>query len=121
MPDCFGKRYVEAREFLNGIRRLRIYRVHVSDNDLQWLERSRLVVPKLRIQYPDPIARRWWSEKHPEYGCLAGGLEADGPRYEAAVELSEALYRHGNRYVYGPHDQPLDNLDPRFGEFVHQP
>jgi hypothetical protein len=68
MLNYFGRRYVDATAFQGEIRRLRIYRTYVGDHLLQQLERARLIIPKLRIRYPDPIARRWWHEMYPEFG-----------------------------------------------------
>ena len=121
MPTHFGKRYVQADAFQREIKRLRLYRSHFGDSTLEWLERSRLVVPKLRVRYPDTISRRWWYEAHSAYGPLSGDFEPDGPRYEAALELENALSKVGSLLEHGRHAQPLDDLDPRFVEFVYNP
>ena len=119
--DHFGKRYVPAQAFRDEVRRLRIIRGHVADSDLEKLEQERLVVPRLRIRYPDAIARRWWLEAHPQVGEMIADVEPDGPRFDAANDLEKALHRRRNQHAYGPQLHPLDEIDSRFAEFVHQP
>lgn len=119
--DHFGKRYLPAQAFRDEVRRLRIIRGHVADSDLEKLEQERLVVPKLRIRYPDAIARRWWLETHPNVGEMIADVEPDGPRFDAANDLEKALHRRRNQHAYGQQQHPLDVIDSRFAEFVHQP
>jgi hypothetical protein len=121
MINYFGMRYIDARAFGNEIRRLRIYRNYVGEHLLERLECARLVVPRFRIRYPEAIARRWWHEAHPEFGRPLGRLEPDGPRYEAAVDLANALHRRQDQLAYGACPHPLDELNPRFAEFVERP
>ncbi|HSU06011.1 MAG TPA: hypothetical protein VLI93_10585, partial [Acetobacteraceae bacterium] len=119
--DYYGLRYIDGQAFESEIRRLRIYRGFVGDSRLEELERCRVVIPKWRIQYPDPIARRFWVEQHPNMDLLSGDVEPDGPRLSNAIEFTNALFRWQYRRVYGRCTHPLDAADPRFAEFAHQP
>jgi hypothetical protein len=56
--DHFGERYIPTDAFREEIRRLRNLHRNIADRYLEDLEQTRLVVPKLRIRYPDTIARR---------------------------------------------------------------
>lgn len=83
-------------------------------------EEAQLVVPHTRIRYPDPIARRFWLERHPGFS-VRDSIEPDGPRWEAAVALTNALFRWENQRIYGPTTHPLDEPDLPFMEFLEQP
>lgn len=119
--DHFGQRYIDAQAFCGEITRLRVYRAFVNEGILEELERTRAVVPKLRMRYPDSIARQWWGETHPECGRLFGELEPNGPRLVAAAALEDALYRRRHQHVYGRREHPLDDIAPDFAAFVHRP
>lgn len=111
------QRYADAQYILKEVQRLRIVRKHVTESYLENLERTRLVVPKLRIRYPDTIARRLWVDAHPEVGAMTVEVEPDGPRLNAATDFEHAIRRHR---VNGRQPHPLDDLDPRFAEFVYR-
>ena len=114
-------RYMTAARFSRELNALRAYRrENVDDKLLETLEDARLVVPHTRIRYPDPVARRMWLEAHGSH-LLQEAAEPDGARWEAAVELSNALFRWSRPTVYGRSAHPLDDLDPRFTQFVEQP
>ena len=69
---------------------------------LEELEATRLLLPRLRLRFPDPVARRMWLESHGHMPrTLQQPVEPDGPRWEAAVDLSNALYRRGNVFANG--------------------
>ncbi len=115
------KRYVNAQYILKEVQRLKIVRGHVTESYLENLEMVRLVVPKLRIRYPDTVTRRLWLDANPDIGAMTVDVEPDGLRLDAAFDLENALFRHQNQRVYGRRSHPLDDLDTRFDEFVHRP
>lgn len=116
-------RYMDVRKFIRELEALRAYRgEYVGDNLLETLEKTRLLIPRIRIRYPDPVARRFWAEAHDErMRQLKLPMEPDGPRWEAAVELSNRIYRWRNRTAYGPSVHPLDEPEPHFAEFIQYP
>jgi hypothetical protein len=90
---------------------------------LEYLEEQGLLFPRLRIRYPDPVARRFWLMAHEHWGPreLRHPVEPDGPRWDAAIELDGALYRWRNSIAYGPSINLLDDPAPRFSEFIQNP
>ncbi|ABC90786.1 hypothetical protein RHE_CH02001 [Rhizobium etli CFN 42] len=112
-----------ANQFLTELKPLRAFRGEfIGTGLLDSLEAAGLLRPRLRIRYPDPIARRFWLETHDHIQCqFTLPVEPDGPRWDAAVELSNGLYRWRNFIAYGPSPHPLDDRDPRFSEFIQQP
>src|SRR5947209_2666854 len=113
-------RYMNVDQFARELGSLEAYRGELAGNVPESLEEARLVSPHTRIRYPDPIARRMWLERHDGYK-IGGPIEADGTRWHLAIELSKALYRWSNHRVYGPSNHPLEDLDPRFLEFIQRP
>lgn len=114
-------RYLTAREFTRALDPLHAFRgEYVGEGLLQQLEEARLVVPKLRLRWPDPVARRFWANAHEDY-ALTGDLEPDGERWDAAVALENALHRWGNHTVYGSSPHPFDDPAARFAQFLSRP
>ena len=116
-------RHMDAREFARALEPLRAYRSeYVGDGLLESLEAARLLIPRVRIRYPDPVARRLWLEQRESRNRrLNHAVEPDGPRWESAVELSNALYRWRNHTIYGESPHPLDEPEPRFADFIQYP
>jgi hypothetical protein len=116
-------RYMDVSQFARALGSLRAYRSeYMGDRLLESLEAARLLIPGIRIRYPDPIARRLWLESHEQPARqLKHPIEPDGPRWESAVELLNAVHRWRNFTVYGASSHPLDDPDPRFAEFIQYP
>jgi hypothetical protein len=113
-------RYMDAAEFARELKKLHAFRGAYFDTGLlESLEEAGLLFPRIRIRYPDPVARRFWLETHARQ--LKHSVEPDGPRWESAVELSNRLYRWRNHTAYGASFHPLDDLEPRFAEFIQSP
>lgn len=114
---------MRADEFVHELATLRAFRgEYMGTGLLEGLEAAGLLHPRIRIRYPDPIARRFWSEMHEHIPCqLKHPLEPDGQRWDAAVDLSNTLYRWQNYIAYGLSSHPLDDPEPRFAEFIEQP
>ncbi|MEH2480200.1 hypothetical protein V1282_003557 [Nitrobacteraceae bacterium AZCC 2146] len=118
------RRFMTAQDFAREIDALRIFRhEHVGGGLMESLEASRLLHPRIRIRYPDEVARRLWLEQrgHEPPRTMHRPLEPDGRRWDAAVDLNNALYRWQNRIVYGRSAHPLDEPEPRFAQFLERP
>lgn len=114
---------MRADEFARELAKLKAFRgEYVGTNLLERLEAAGLLRPRLRTRYPDPVARRFWQEsrEHHSYRVTLP-VEPDGPRWNAAVDLSNALYRWRNYAAYGTSSHPLDDPEPRFREFIENP
>lgn len=111
------------RDFVRELGNLRAFRGEYVGNDLlERLEEAGLLHPRIRVRYPDPIARRFWLKKHKTWKCqLKLPVEADGPRWNAAVDFANALHRWRNRRTYGSPPNPLDEPPPRFAQFIQNP
>nr|WP_319564920.1 hypothetical protein [uncultured Rhodoferax sp.] len=116
-------RFMRAASFLSELAPLSAFRgEYMGTGLLESLEAAGLLHPQIRIRYPDAIARRFWLETHEHLQSqLKFPLEPDGERWDAAVDFSNALFRWSNYTVYGLSPHPLDDPDPRFGEFIQQP
>ena len=116
-------RFMSASTFLHELGALRAFRgVYVGDGLLESLEASGLLLPRLRIRFPDPIARRFWLLAHPEVPCsLTLAAEPDGPRWDAAFAFDKALHRSQNWIFYGLAANPLDDPEERFWPFIERP
>lgn len=116
-------RYLDPRSFARELEPLRAYRnEHVGDGLLESLEAARLLIPRVRLRLPDPVARRLWLDLHEEpVRQLIHPTEPDGPRWDAALTLRQAFSRWENHTFYGPATHPLDDPHPRFTEFIQDP
>jgi len=118
----FG-RYLETKQFIQAIVDTRSLHHRTSENVLEYLERERIVVPRLRLRYPNAIERRWLD--HERYGWLPRGRrEPDGPRWDAACALEEARQNVPHRRQWNdPLDlsHPLDQPEPRWRPFIQHP
>ena len=112
------RRYLNANEFTSDLKQLRAFRgTIVGDGLLEALESDGLIRPKLRLRWPDPIARRRWLEKNDEVNSLHESIEPDGARWDAANSLDQALRGHVF-HVYRDTPHPFDDPDPAFAEFL---
>ena len=88
------RRYLTAHQFASGLRKLRAFRdTHIGNYLLESLECSGLLKPKDRLQWPEPVARRLWLNRHDDVKDLHDPIEPDGPRWSAALRLSDSLQR----------------------------
>jgi hypothetical protein len=122
-------RYMDARTFTRELERLRAFcNEYVGTGLLESLEAAQLLLPRLRIRYPDPIARRFWLIRHEHENPQAELRyhlqhipEPDSARWDAAVALRNAMYRWQKYLAYGVSTHPLDDPEPRFAQFIEQP
>lgn len=117
------QRNMPARDFATELGKLLAFRTGNMGFDLlEQLEKSGLLRPRVRIRYPDAVARRFWRDAHEDGNCqLELPIEPDGSRWNAAVEFAEALYRWRRFHAYGLSPNPLDEPAPRFTQFIEDP
>ncbi len=82
------------------------------------LESARLLYPRIRVVYPDPVARRIWLERHDESYQMTGELEPDGDLWDAVASFENALHRWQHARAYGPSPHPLDDPSPTVQAFL---
>jgi hypothetical protein len=116
-------RFMRANDFVQELASLRAFRgEYMGSGLLEDLAAAGLLHPRVRIRYPDAIARRFWLATHDHLQRqLRLPLEADGKRWDAAVDLDRALLRWQSYHAYGLSPHPLDNPEPRFAEFIQLP
>lgn len=74
-------RYRRTRDFLSDLATLRAFRgEHVGPALLESLEELGLLRPRIRLFWPDTVARRIWLETHEWANELHDPVEPDGPR-----------------------------------------
>src|SRR3954469_4698414 len=103
------RRYLSPSEFLQDLKALKAYRTPISDRMLQDLERMGLLVPRVRLHWPDPVARRLWFEQRDYPRQMHGVLEPDGEIWSNALALRSRMFRWGARRDPGLH--PFDERD----------
>ena len=114
--DLKVRRYLNANEFTSDLKQLRAFRgTFVGGSLLEALESAGLIRPKLRLRWPDPIARRRWLEEHDEVNSLHEIIEPDGARWDAANSLDQALR---SRVFRRDTPHPFDDPDPAFTDFL---
>lgn len=116
-------RFMPASTFLRELGSLRAFRgEYMGDGLLESLGASGLLLPRLRIRLPDPIARRFWLLSHPEVPRqLKLSVEPDGSRWDAALAFDKALHRSQNWIAYGLAPNPLDDMEERYRPFIERP
>lgn len=103
-------RHLEIDQFLKEISELKIMMFPPRETVLERLEQQRILIPKIRLRYPDPIERRWYAKDRPGYRRPRpiGPKEPNGPRWKAACALEKARQGRG----WWKNDDPLDHSDP---------
>lgn len=105
-------RHLEIGQFLKEISDLKILTNPPSEAVLERLELQRILIPKIRLRYPDPIERRWYAKERPGYRRPRpiGQKEPNGPRWKAACELEKARQSEDRGWLRK--DDPLDCAHP---------
>lgn len=115
-------RYLSPAQFCRGLQPLQAFPgQHVGEHLLEMLESARLLYPRIRLVYPDPVARRIWLERHDESYQMRGELEPDGDRWDAVVSFENALHRWQHPIAYGPSPHPLDDPSAAVQAFLEEP
>jgi hypothetical protein len=103
-------RHLEIGQFLKELNDLKILMFSPQEALLERLEKQRILIPKIRLRYPDPIERRWYAKDRPGYRRPRpiGPKEPNGPRWKAACALEKARQNQ----VWWQRDDPLKNENP---------
>ena len=111
------RRYLTPHQFVSDLRKLHAFRgTHIGNSLLESLESSGLLKPRIRLQWPEPVARRLWLNHHTDVRSLHDPIEPDGPRWSAALRLSACLQTAGIRSSSALH--PFDDPEPEFAQFI---
>lgn len=105
-------RHLEINHFLKEINDLQILIFPPNERELERLEQQRILIPKIRLRYPDPIERRWYATERPRHRRPRpiGPKEPNGPRWKAACSLEKA--RHSAHHRWLKRDDPLYHAHP---------
>lgn len=113
----YGRRYIRLRE-------LRDYAVDLDlcphppvEGLVEFLEREGLLTPVRRVRFPDEILRRFARDRY-EGLNIAGPVEPDGPRLDAAIEFTDGLCRWSDARIYGESEHVLDALADAHRPFI---
>lgn len=116
------QRYMTDDAFCDEVKKLRVYSGYIGKGLLEQLERAKLLTPRVRRQFPDPIVRRLWLESHSAYVTqMNGTIEPDGPRWDAACALLNAEHKWSHARAYGASAHPFDDPPQEFREFLTRP
>ncbi|TXG82550.1 MAG: hypothetical protein E6R12_11060 [Sphingomonadales bacterium] len=115
-------RHLKTEQFLAELKDLRILRFPPNVETLERLEGQRILIPKLRLRYPDPIERRWFAKGH-HWLRPAGPKEPNGPRWKAACTLEAARLKDDWSRRLDPllDTSPLDYPKPEWRQFIQHP
>jgi len=118
-------RHLEIGQFLAELKELRVLAFPPNDSVLERLERQRILVPRLRLRYPDAIERRWYAMERPGYPRPRpmGPKEPNGPRWKAACALERARQKQGQKCDCDPltESNPLDSSKKEWRQFIQFP
>lgn len=118
-------RHLETRQFLAELKDLRVLQFPPNEGLLERLEWQRILVPRLRLRYPDPIERRWYAMDRPGYSRPRpiGPKEPNGPRWKAACALERARQSQGQKWDADPLTEayPLDSPNKEWRQFIQYP
>lgn len=118
-------RHLEIDQFLKEISDLRIMMFPPRAAVLERLEEQRILIPKIRLRYPDPIERRWFAKERPGYRRPKpiGPKEPNGPRWKAACGLEKA--RQSQNWLRRDDPllltNPLDDPKREWKQFIQFP
>jgi hypothetical protein len=122
LGDKFARRFLTPAEFGTYAKHLHLVPTANIDDILQFFERERILVPAIRVRFPDAILVRWFVEQRrfeKDYGSIDATLEEepDGDRYHAAFVLDRELSHWS---FTGPwlRPHPLDAVQPEWRQFV---
>ncbi|WP_150121400.1 hypothetical protein [Sulfitobacter sp. HI0023] len=117
MSNMFGRRYF-------SLKKLRDYAVDLdlcphppAEGLMEFLEREGLLTPVRRLRFPDEIPRRLASDRH-ESVSIAGPIEPDGPRLDAAITLLNGISHWSDARIYGESEHVLDALADEHRPFI---
>lgn len=113
----FGRRYIRLNELRNYAVDLDLCSHAPAESLMEFLEREGLLTPVRRVRFPDEIPRRLASDSN-ESVNIAGPVEPDGPRLDAAVTLLNGIEYWSNARIYGESDHVLDTMADEHRPFI---
>ncbi len=118
-------RHLDVQQFLKELKDLRILAHPPSEAVLERLERQRILMPRQRLRYPDPIERRWYASERPGHRRPRpiGPMEPNGPRWKAACALEKARQDVDWLCKRDPLNQtnPLESRSKEWRQFIQFP
>jgi hypothetical protein len=118
-------RHLEIDQFLKELNDLKIMMFPPREAVLERLEQQRILIPKIRLRYPDTIERRWYAKDRPGYRRPKpiGPKEPNGPRWKAACALEKARQYQGWSRRDDPlnYRNPLDSPKEEWKQFIQFP
>lgn len=118
-------KFLSPKEFQNQLRELKIFGTQVvTTSQLEQWDRLNIVKPKMRVIWPDAIARRiWMQRKNQEILAtdFLNEIEPDGPRWEAGVKLWCELERINYIRSTQRCTHPLEKTDGEYADFLFPP
>lgn len=112
--------FLKAKDFAKEVGNLKVNFGWFTERDAETLTFTKLLFPRIRLRYPENIARRIYFENCDEEEIPVGLLEPNGTKWEIACELNNALHKYSNYLVYGSIPHPFTRTDGRYEEFVVQ-
>lgn len=115
----FGKRFIRIDELRNYAVDLNLSTHPPCKNFMEFAEREGLLTPVCRIQLPPEIPRRFAREEDTSRN-IAGPVEPDGQRLDAAEELLNSINMNkwAMPHVYGEAAHPCDEPKEDQAQFI---
>ena len=89
-------RFMRANDFVRELDSLRAFRgEYMGTGLLESLDAARLLHPRIRIRYPDAIARRFWLEKHDHFRCQLGVVSPNPRKFQKSRIALQKRYSSG--------------------------
>lgn len=116
------RRFLTAKAFVDDLRAMHAFSFdYTNEACIERLEKHGLLFPRIRLHFPEGVGRRMWLENCGDNKTVIGEIEPDGPRWNAAVNLANEIYRWQNRRVYEVGEHPFDNYVEGQSEFLYIP
>jgi hypothetical protein len=121
MKNRFGKRFISDKELLGYAQDLDLFAGHPPSTLPEFLERSGVLMPVARIQFPPEVARRWNKDRYPSE-TVPDPIEGDTACLKAASELHNAIWfnQWTRADIYGERPHPLDKVPRAYKPFVRK-
>lgn len=110
--------YLEAKDFAKEVDKLKVFSDHFVESDAEILHYTTLLFPRVRLSYPENIARRMYFETRGKSESPKGQIEPDGEKWDTACELHSAIHKYENYMAYGKSTHPLSRRDGRYSDFL---
>ena len=102
------RRNLTPRALAEALKSLRAFPQFVDHTLIDSLADDGVLTPRIRLEWPEQVARRLWLERHQDMGPMVDPVEPDGPRWDAAVALANAMERRSWPRRLQNQTDPLD-------------